>query len=304
MDRRSTFCEESGVRLDAFLSGEYDDISRNVIKKMILSGNVTVNGKQVKKPAKKLETGAQVEITVPGREKLEIEGEDIPLDVVYEDKWLLVINKQPGLVVHPGAGNPDGTLVNALVYMFEKLSRVDDTRPGIVHRLDKDTSGLMLVAKDETTHWRLSEMISAKEVKRIYYALNIGAFEEDSGIIIAPMGRSIYNRKKMAVKEGGKYAETHYQVIERYNGFSLNRFSLMTGRTHQIRVHASYLSHPVLGDPVYGGIVNRKPFKDIPRQMLHSKELSFIHPVTKKLMSFQSDIYPDMQQVMDKIINR
>ena len=301
MDKITFISDAPAQRVDRFLSDRLEWATRSTIKRWILGGRLKLNGTVLSKPGRKIETGGLLELHVPKREPLEMKGEDIPIDIVYEDEWLAVINKQPGLVVHPGAGNPDGTLVNAMIYHFDRLSDIEAARPGIVHRLDKDTSGLMIIAKDDSVHWKLSAMIAEKAVKRIYWGITVGNFNSDSGIITAPIGRDRKDRRKMAVVNEGRPAATEYRVLTRYSGFSLTEFSLMTGRTHQIRVHAAFTGHPILGDPVYGGRTGLKPFRSISRQMLHSKRLSFSHPVTGEELSFEVAVWPDMRDVLETL---
>ena len=249
--------EDSGKRIDAYIS-DATELTRSAATKLIENGDVTVNGKEVAKNYK-LRAGDDLEIELPEPVSDKAEPEDIPLDVIYEDDDIIVVNKPSGMVVHPAAGNPNGTLVNALLYHCKgSLSGIGGVvRPGIVHRIDKDTSGLLVVAKNDDAHNFLSAKLKTHDVSRVYYAIVIGSFAEDSGTVDAPIGRHPSDRKKMAVlKEGqgtARNAVTHYTTLARYKGFSLVRCQLETGRTHQIRVHMAYKGHPLLGDSVYGG---------------------------------------------------
>ncbi len=275
--------EEKDVkkRLDVYLS-EKLDMSRSQVQKLVDNGKVLVNEKQVSNNYKVKESD-EIEVSFEKSEGNFIKAENIPIDIVYEDDYLMIINKKSGMVVHPAFGHNDKTLVNALAY-YLKLDNVDDIRPGIVHRLDKDTSGLMVVAKDEKTHELLARMIKNKEVKRSYLALVSGVIMHSSGKIDAPIGRDPNNRQKQAVVEKGKNSITNFKVLKRFKNTTLVECELETGRTHQIRVHMKYISHPIVNDPVY----NKKkatPFG----QMLHSKSIEFIHPITGKLLHFEVD---------------
>jgi len=301
-------------RLDKFLAEHLQELSRSQIQKLIEAEKVLVNG-QPTKAHHLVRAQERIEITVPPPQKLEALPEDIPLEIIYEDAHLLVVNKPAGMVVHPALGHYTGTLVNALLYHCQQLSSVSgEVRPGIVHRLDKDTSGLLVVAKDDETHRRLAEQFSSRTIEREYWAIVWGHFEEKSGRIETFYGRSPTNRKKMAVlPEGqGKLAVTHYEVIEELELLSLVRLRLETGRTHQIRVHMAYLGHPVFADYVYGGRTKRlnalkkreemekaSHFLSIlPRQALHAKTLGFCHPKTGQRMFFDSPLPEDMQRLI------
>ena len=281
--------ENSGDRLDVFV-GEVAQSSRSNAQKRIKNGLVTLNGKTEDKVSRTLKIGDNVGVTIVAPEPIELIPQNIPLDVVYQDEYLAVINKQQGLTVHPAGGSYKDTLVNALLYHIKDLSGINgDIRPGIVHRLDKDTSGLMVVAKNDFAHVNLSQQIASKECRRIYYALTEGVFKEDSGVIDQPLFRSKTDRKKIAVDPDGRQAITLFNVVERFSANTLVRFELKTGRTHQIRVHSAFIGHPIVGDKVYGF---KKQRFDLNGQLLHSKEITFTHPKTGESMHFDSEL-PD-----------
>ena len=287
--------DNEGVRLDNYLVN-YLDISRSKIQKLIKEEKVTVNGKFVSS-SYSVKMGDSINVDDSFTYEEDIIPEDIPLDIIYEDDDLLIINKESGMVVHPAAGHYHGTLVNALLYKYP-LNSGDKLRPGIVHRLDKDTSGLMVVAKNEWTHEKLSEMIYKKEVERKYLAIVSGVIKNDSGTIDAPIGRDSHNRQKMAISENGKESITHFKVLERYHNNTLIECKLDTGRTHQIRVHMAYIGFPVLNDPLYGrGKSNEFG------QMLHSYSIKFNHPRTGKELSFTVDVPREFQEELDKLRN-
>lgn len=263
------------VRIDKFLSGKLEGKTRSFIQKLIDDGGVTVSGNAVSKNYK-LKLNDEVVVQIPDPVELDIKPENIPINIVYQDDDLLVVDKPKGMVVHPAPGNYTGTLVNALMYHCgDKLSSINGViRPGIVHRIDKNTSGLLMVAKNDKTHNFLASQIKEHTFKREYNAVCVGHFKETTGTINAPIGRSKNDRKKMCVtQENSKEAITHYEVLEEFDGYSFVKFILETGRTHQIRVHSKYIGHPVLGDDVYS-----KPFKGIEGQCLHAKTLGFVHP--------------------------
>ena len=277
-----------GVRLDAFISSELD-ISRSLAAELIDSGKVTVNGKLAKK-SNKVMAGNEVSVELPELVEPEALPEDIPLDIVYEDDDLLVVNKPKGMVVHPAPGNPDGTLVNALLYHCkDSLSGINGVmRPGIVHRIDKDTSGLLIVAKNDAAHRSLAEQIKEHSFTREYRAVVYGNLKQDSGTVNAPIGRDPKNRQRMAiVYVNSKPAVTHYEVLQRFEGFTYIKCRLETGRTHQIRVHMASLGHPIAGDPVYGP---KKVITKLQGQCLHAGLIGFIHPKTKKYLEFTSEV--------------
>ena len=283
------FEECDSLRADVFCASSAD-ISRSRAASLIEEGNVTVNGKVITKKAK-LQKGDVIEITLPEPREYEVSAEDIPLDIVYEDEHLLVVNKPKGMVVHPAAGNYDGTLVNALMYHCgDSLSGINGVmRPGIVHRIDKNTSGLLMVAKNDFAHNSLAHQIKEHSFTREYAAVVYGNVKSDSGTVNAPIDRHPKKRKQMAVVDGGRKAITHYEVVERLNGFTYLKLKLETGRTHQIRVHMAYLGHPVAGDDVYGP---KKVITLLDGQCLHAKKVGFVHPVSEKYMEFESDL-PD-----------
>ncbi len=282
--------EEDNLRIDKFLTASLNDFTRSRIQKLIDGELVTVSGKAVK-ASYKLKAGEEIEIVIPDAQSLDAVGENIPLDIVYEDDCMLVVNKPQGMVVHPAAGNYSGTLVNALLYYCpDTLSGINgEKRPGILHRIDKDTSGLLLVAKNDIAHQGLSEQIKAHSLKREYRALVWGNIKEDSGTIDAPIGRHPTQRKKMTITDkNSKNAVTHYEVLERFSGYTYISCRLETGRTHQIRVHMSSKGHPVVGDKTYGV----KDKFNLSGQLLHAHSVGFIHPVTGKYMEFMRDV-PD-----------
>lgn len=292
-----------GVRLDKFLAEQDIGVTRSGLVKLIDDGKVLVCGKKVSK-SYKLRENDEVAVTVPDPVNLEAVPQNIPVDIVYEDDSLLVVNKPKGMVVHPAAGNPDGTLVNALLYHCKgRLSSINGVvRPGIVHRIDKNTSGLLIVAKTDFSHNFLAEQIKAHSFTREYQAILCGGrFKEFEGTIDAPIGRSKHDRKKMCVTEqNSKRAVTHYRVLENLSdNFSLVRFNLETGRTHQIRVHSAYIHHPVLGDDVYG-----KPVPWLEGQCLHAKKIGFIHPETKEYMEFDSELPEYFSKALIKVRGR
>ncbi len=277
------FQADEEIRLDNYLSKKMDE-SRSQISKIIKSNNVLVNGKVVK-AGYNLKIGDIIDVSYEKGDD-SITPEQLDLDIVYEDEDVIVVNKANGVVVHPAPGNYHGTLVNGLLY-HTKLSDVNgDARPGIVHRIDADTTGLLMIAKNNKAHEILAKELASKKTFRKYVALVWGNIKNDSGTIDAPIGRSLKDRKKMAVTSGGKVAVTHFKVLKRFNNATLVELKLETGRTHQIRVHMDYIGYPVVNDPVYGG---RKLFDDS-GQCLHAKTLGFVHPKTKKYMEFDSEL--------------
>lgn len=293
---------EASIRIDRFIADNVADISRSSAVNLIESGNVLVNGKTVPKNYK-LKACDNIKIIIPDPVAYEAEAENIPLDVIYEDKWLLVVNKPKDMVVHPAAGNYNGTLVNALLYHCgDSLSGINGVmRPGIVHRIDKDTSGLLIVAKNDFSHSLLAEQIKAHSFTREYEAVVYGNLKADEGTVDAPIGRHPVDRKKMCViDKNSKNAVTHYKVIQRFKGYTHIRCRLETGRTHQIRVHMAYLGHPVSGDLVYGVKNEKTPFAG---QCLHAKKIGFIHPFTKEYLEFESDLPDYFQKYLQKLKN-
>ena len=291
MEQREFIVEQetAGQRIDRFLSGEDTGLSRSALQALVAEGHVQCNGKTVAKSLK-LKAGDTVLLEIPDAKPIEAVPQNIPLDIVYEDSHLLVVNKPKGMVVHPAPGNPDGTLVNALLWHCKgSLSGIGgEIRPGIVHRIDKDTSGLLVVAKDDATHIGLSQQMAVHSVERAYQTVVYGGFTQDEGFVEANLGRSKTDRKKMCVTtENSREAITHYFVEQTYRNNTLVRLRLETGRTHQIRVHMAYIGHPVTGDEVYG---NGSP-KWLCGQCLHAKKIGFIHP-DGRYMEFDSDL-PD-----------
>lgn len=283
--------DDVNKRVDVFLNEEMEDVSRSALQKNIEKGNITVNGEKISKNYK-LHLGDIVEAELPPPENIDIVPEDIPLDIMYEDDDLIVINKSQNMVVHPAPGHYTGTLVNALMFHCgDNLSGINGVlRPGIVHRIDKDTSGVLVIAKSDLAHKGLSEQLAEHSIKRVYNAIVYNSFSEESGTVDRNIDRSKNDRKKMAVvMQGGRNAVTHYKVIEKLGKYTWVELQLETGRTHQIRVHMSYIGHPLLGDPVYGP--KKCPF-NLNGQVLHAKVLGFIHPRTGEYMEFNSEL-PD-----------
>ena len=296
------FCpepEDAGSRLDAFLALNLEGKTRSAVQKLMDQGKVLVNGKTGRKNDK-VKPGDSIQVEIPEPEPLELLPQDIPLDIVYEDEHLLVVNKPKGMVVHPAPGNPDGTLVNALLYHCgESLSGINGViRPGIVHRIDKDTSGLLMVAKNDLAHQSLAAQIAAHTFTRMYNTVVYGNLKTDEGTISAPIARHPTDRKKMAVVPGGREAVTHYRVLERLSGFTLVECRLETGRTHQIRVHMAHIGHPVAGDPVYGP---KKCITSLNGQCLHARLLGFVHPATGEYMEFDSGLPPYFTDFLEKL---
>ena len=292
--------EFHGERIDKFLSVLVPDCSRNSIQKLIEQGNVTINGVSVNKKYK-VNTDDEILVVTGELKPLDAEPENIPLDIVYEDDDLLVVNKPRGMVVHPAPGNYTGTLVNALLYHCkDSLSGINGVlRPGIVHRIDKDTSGLLIVAKNDKAHMGLAEQIKEHSFTREYNAVICGHLKDQEGTVNAPIGRNPKDRKKMCVTmQNSKNAVTHYSVIEEYNGYSHICLKLETGRTHQIRVHMSHLGHPVAGDLVYG---HDKKSADLNGQCLHAIKIGFVHPIKNEYMEFSSDLPDYFKGFIDKV---
>lgn len=290
--------EDIGQRLDKWISEKDIGLTRSAVQNLILSGNVYVNQKIAVKNYK-LRKGDSVKVVMPEPVSLDITAENIPLDIVYEDSSLLVVNKPKGMVVHPAPGNYSGTLVNALMHHCgNSLSGINGViRPGIVHRIDKNTSGLLIVAKNDSAHQGLAEQIKAHSFMREYEAVAMGNFKETDGTIDAPIGRHHADRKKMCVTDkNSKNAVTHFHIIEQYEKCAYIRLKLETGRTHQIRVHLSYKGHPILGDDVYG-----KPYKGIEGQCLHARKIGFIHPESKEYMEFDSQLPDYFKEILRKV---
>lgn len=293
-------CEEAFDRLDRFLSENVDDLTRSAAVSLIESGAVTLNG-AVPKKKQKLSVGDKVVLNIPDPRPADAQPENIPLDIVFEDEELLVVNKPRGMVVHPAPGNYEHTLVNALLYHCKgSLSGIGGVeRPGIVHRIDKDTSGLLMVAKTDFSHRFLAEQIKAHSFKREYETVVCGNIKDDVGTVNAPIGRSLKNRLQMAVTDkNSKHAVTHYQVVARFPGFTQLKLRLETGRTHQIRVHMAYLGHPVAGDTVYGGAKN---LPQLGGQCLHAETIGFLHPKTQEYMEFSAPLPPYFTDFLKRI---
>lgn len=283
--------EQAGMRVDSYLACVCEALTRSAAQQLLEGGYVLCNGGAVEK-SRRVAQGDRLNITLPEPQPVDVEPQNLPLAVVYEDAHLLVVNKPKGMVVHPAAGNPDGTLVNALLYHCAgQLSGINgELRPGIVHRIDKDTSGLLVVAKDNETHTGLAQQFSVHSITRVYHAVVYGGLKADSGFVEAPIGRHPVDRKRMAVvQKGGRYAYTAYEVLERYSGFTQVALRLRTGRTHQIRVHMASIGHPVAGDAVYGP---KKVITRLQGQCLHAKTLGFVHPITGQYLEFDSELPP------------
>lgn len=280
--------EDKDIRIDSYLAEELKEISRSNIQKMIKEGLITVNGKKIK-PRYLVRTGDYIEIKILEPKKINIPAENIPLNILYEDDDIAIIDKPQGMVVHPASGNYSGTLVNALLYHMDSLSTMGgQERPGIVHRLDKDTSGLLIISKNDFSHSILVNEIKERRVKRIYYCLVYGNIKVDKGVINAPIGRDPVDRRRMTViDKNSKEAITHFKVLERFNRYTLLEVELETGRTHQIRVHMAYIGHPVVGDIVYS---NKKSIFGLKGQLLHAKRLSFYHPRKGDYLEFESEL--------------
>lgn len=290
---------EKGVRLDSYITKKLNDLSRANVQRLIEDGNILVNSAK-QKISYKVNSGDKIEITIPEPKKIDLKPQDIKVKIVYEDNDIIVVNKPKGLVVHPAVGNPDGTLVNAIMNICkDSLSGIGgEVRPGIVHRLDKDTTGLLIVAKNDKAHINLSEQIKNREVKKIYIALVRGNIPENEATINMPIGRSTKDRKKMAVVKNGKEAVTHFKVIDRFKNYTLLEIKIDTGRTHQIRVHMAEIGYPVVGDMVYS---NGKNEFGVEGQMLHAKSLDFKHPITGKNMHLEAELPKYFKDIIDKL---
>ena len=291
-----------GKRLDSYISDNMDKISRSFAQKLIENQKVTINGKN-EKASYKVCVGDKVQVDVPEAQDTKLKAQDIPVEVVYEDKDIIVVNKPKGMVVHPANGNPDGTLVNAILAMCkDSLSGIGgEIRPGIVHRLDKDTSGLLIIAKNDEAHVKMSKQIQDRLVTKKYIALIRGVVKDDEATIDMPIARSKVDRKKMAVDKDGKQAVTHFKVIKRYRGYTLLEIKIDTGRTHQIRVHMAKIGYPVVGDMVYS---NGKNEFGIEGQMLHAKSLEFSHPITGKKMHLEAPLPEYFTKVLEELDSR
>ena len=300
LQRLTVSPEEAGVRIDKYLAEQLPDITRSYLQKLLKDGSVQMNGKPVK-TSTKTAAGAVIELTIPEPEEPEILPEDIPLDILYEDSDVILINKPKDMVVHPAAGHYTGTLVNALMYHCKgDLSGINGVlRPGIVHRIDKDTTGVLIVCKNDKAHNALAEQLKEHSITRKYRAIVCGNLKEDEGTVDAPLGRHPQDRKKMAiVRAGGTRAVTHYRVLERFGHSTYIECQLETGRTHQIRVHMASLGHPLLGDEAYGRV--KSPFK-LEGQTLHAMVLGFIHPTTGEYMEFEAPLPEYFEKLLEKL---
>ena len=291
--------EESGKRLDAYITSIDSEITRTAAQRLIEQGNILVNGEK-KKTAYKVSNGDIITIEKEEPKEIELKAQNIPIDIVYEDDDIIVVNKPKGMVVHPANGNPDGTLVNAIMAICkDSLSGIGgEIRPGIVHRLDKDTSGLLIVAKNDKAHVNMSEQIKNHEVKKTYIALVRGVVKENEATIDMPIGRSTSDRKKMAVIKTGRNAVTHIKVLKRYNKYTLLQVNIETGRTHQIRVHLSYIGYPIIGDCTYS---NGKNEFGVVGQCLHAKCLEFKHPITGAEMKLEAPLPKYFEEIIQKL---
>ncbi len=304
MEKIIIISEESGTRLDAYLAGK-TEYTRSALQKLIENGDVTVGGK-VRDKKYKVEKGDEIALVPPAPIPLEAQAEDIPIEIIYEDSSFAIVNKPKGMVVHPAPGNYEGTMVNALLHALEgRLSAINGViRPGIVHRIDKDTSGILIVAKNDSSHLKLAEQIKEHSFDRIYHAIIVGNLKEDSGTIEGNIGRNPKNRLKMAITPDGKPARTHYRVLERFSGASYLELKLETGRTHQIRVHLSSLGHPILGDELYGGgnsEFEKKYKKILEGQCLHAKYIAFAHPEDERWVEFDSELPEYFKTILQKL---
>lgn len=287
-------------RIDKYLTEQLEDMSRSKIQKLISEGQVLVNGEIIKSNYK-IETGDDIEVSVPEPETIDMEAENIPIEIIYEDSDIAIINKEQGMVVHPGAGHPNGTLVNALLYHLDDLSGINgEIRPGIVHRLDKDTSGALVIAKNDEAHVHLSKQLQDRTMKRTYWTIVHGSIPHEHGTVDAPIGRDPKNRQRFTVTNSGKEAVTHFKVLERFNQYTLVEVSLKTGRTHQIRVHMNYIHFPVAGDETYGP---KKTLKGN-GQFLHARALEFIHPRTGGTMKVEAELPAVFKDTIDQLRSR
>ena len=295
--------EENSKRLDVYIASKDEETTRSSAQRQIEQGNVVVNGKKITKVSYKVSEGDKIEIEEQEPVESELKAQDIPIDIIYEDKDIIVVNKPKGMVVHPANGNPDGTLVNAIMAICkDSLSGIGgEIRPGIVHRLDKDTSGLLIVAKNDMAHVNMSEQIKRHEVKKTYIALVRGIVKENEATIDMPIGRSNSDRKKMAVNKNGKNAVTHIKVLKRYDKYTLLEINIETGRTHQIRVHLAHIGYPVIGDYIYS---NGKNEFGIVGQCLHAKSLEFKHPITGKDMKLEAPLPEYFEKVLQELDTR
>ena len=291
--------EEKGKRLDTYIPSVDTDITRTSAQRLIEDGNILVNGKNAK-VSYKIQENDKISVEIPEPKQIELKAQNIPIEIIYEDSDIIVVNKPKGMVVHPANGNPDGTLVNAIMAICkDSLSGIGgEIRPGIVHRIDKDTSGLLIVAKNDNAHVKMSEQIKNHEVKKTYIALVRGVFKENEATIDMPIGRSPSDRKKMAVNKNGKNAITHIKVLKRFDKYTLLQVNIETGRTHQIRVHLSHIGYPIVGDYTYS---NGKNEFDVIGQCLHAQKLEFKHPITQKDMCLEAELPQYFKDILDKL---
>lgn len=301
MEKYIVKSDEQGKRLDSYISSQNEKITRTSAQRLIEQGNILVNGKK-QKVAYKIAENDVITVEQEEPKQIELKAQKIPLEVIYEDEDIIVVNKPKGMVVHPANGNPDGTLVNAIMDICkDSLSGIGgEIRPGIVHRLDKDTSGLLIVAKNDMAHVQMSEQIKNHEVKKTYIALVRGVIKENEATIDMPIGRNTSDRKKMAVTKNGKNAVTHIKVLKRYDKYTLLEINIETGRTHQIRVHLSHIGYPIIGDSTYS---NGKNEFGVEGQCLHAKCLEFKHPITKKEMKLEAPLPKYFQDIINKLDN-
>ena len=294
--------EEKGKRLDTYIPSVDTDITRTSAQRLIEDGNILVNGKNAK-VSYKIQENDKISVEIPEPKQIELKAQNIPIEIIYEDSDIIVVNKPKGMVVHPANGNPDGTLVNAIMAICKgTLSGIGgEIRPGIVHRIDKDTSGLLIVAKNDNAHVKMSEQIKNHEVKKTYIALVRGVFKENEATIDMPIGRSTSDRKKMAVNKNGKNAITHIKVLKRFDKYTLLKVNIETGRTHQIRVHLSHIGYPIVGDYTYS---NGKNEFDVIGQCLHAQKLEFKHPITQKDMCLEAELPQYFKDILDKLKDR
>lgn len=293
---------ESGKRLDSYIATIDENITRTHAQKLIEDGNILVNGKKAKVSYKTQEND-KILVEIPEPKQIELKAQDIPIEIIYEDNDIIVVNKPKGMVVHPANGNPDGTLVNAIMAICkDSLSGIGgEIRPGIVHRIDKDTSGLLIVAKNDNAHVKMSEQIKNHEVKKTYIALVRGIFKENEATIDMPIGRSMSDRKKMAVTKNGKNAITHIKVLTRFDKYTLLQVNIETGRTHQIRVHLSQIGYPIVGDYTYS---NGKNEFNVIGQCLHAQKLEFYHPITQKYMCLEAELPQYFKDIIEQLEKR
>ena len=294
--------EEKGKRLDTYIPSVDTDITRTSAQRLIEDGNILVNGKNAK-VSYKIQENDKISVEIPEPKQIDLKAQNIPIEIIYEDSDIIVVNKPKGMVVHPANGNPDGTLVNAIMAICkDSLSGIGgEIRPGIVHRIDKDTSGLLIVAKNDNAHVKMSEQIKNHEVKKTYIALVRGVFKENEATIDMPIGRSTSDRKKMAVNKNGKNAITHIKVLKRFDKYTLLQVNIETGRTHQIRVHLSHIGYPIVGDYTYS---NGKNEFDVIGQCLHAQKLEFKHPITQKDMCLEAELPQYFKDILDKLKDR